>query len=245
VDVKLVADKGAALPGFGFQGFIFRKDLVDSGRLRTPADLKGMRVALPARGISVEVALALWLRKAGLSVEDVEPIELNFADHASAFGNGSIEAGINIEPFLTRIVDLGVGTLYQRTDELLPGYQIAELFYAGQFTRDQPEAARRFMLAYVKGARYYNDAYVKGDAAKRQETIAILTRNTAVKEPALYERMVMPGLHPDGRLNLASLNEDQDYFLSAGLQQTRIDVNAFVDHSYADAAVQALGGPYR
>jgi NitT/TauT family transport system substrate-binding protein len=245
IDIKLVADKGSALAGHGFQGLMFRKDLADSGRLRTPADLKGMRVAIPARGISPEVALGLWLRKAGLSIEDVELVEMNFADHASALGNGSIEAAVSIEPFLTRIVDVGAGITYQRTDELLPGYQIAAIFYSGPFMREQAEVARRWMVAYLKGVRYYNDGFVKGDAAKRQETVTILARHTPVKEAALYDRMVMPGLHPDGRMNVASLTEDQDFFVATGLQQTRIDINTLVDHSFADAALQALGGPYR
>jgi NitT/TauT family transport system substrate-binding protein len=244
VDIKLVADKGSATPGHGFQGLLFRKELADSGQLRTPADLRGKRVGVSARGISVEVALATWLRRAGLSMDDVEPVEMGFPDQVNAMGNGSLDATISIEPFLTRILDLGVGTVYQRTDELIPGYQVAEIFYSGQFMRAQPEVARRFMVAYLKGVRYYNDAFDKGDAAKRQEVVNILTRNTTVKDPALYDRMVMPGLAPDGRLNVASLSEDQDYFLAAGLQQQRIDVNTLVDHSFADAAVQVLG-PYQ
>jgi hypothetical protein len=44
---------------------------------------------------------------------------------------------------------------------------------------------------------------------------------------------------------VASLTEDQDFFVTTGLQQTRIDINTLVDHSFADAAVQVLGGPYR
>jgi NitT/TauT family transport system substrate-binding protein len=244
VDIKLVADKGSALPGHGFQGLLFRKELVDSGRVRTPADLRGMKVGLSARGISVEVAMVTWLQRSGLSMNDVEPVEMGFPDQIPAMGNGSLDATISIEPFLTRIVDTGAGVVYQRTDELIPGYQVAEVFYSGQFMRAQPEIARRFMVAYLRGVRYYNDGFDGGDAAKRQETVAILTRNTTVKDPALYDRMVMPGLAADGRLNVASLAEDQDYFLAAGLQQQRIDINTLVDHSFADAAAQALG-PYR
>src|SRR5579875_1257035 len=244
VDIKLVADKGSATPGHGFQALVFRKELADSGQLRTPADLRGRRVGVSARGITVEVALATWLRRAGLSMDDVDPVEMGFPDQVNAMGNGSLDATISIEPFLTRILDLGVGTIYQRTDELIPGYQIAEVFYGGQFMQAQPDAARRFMIAYLKGVRYYNDAFDKGDTAKRQETVDILTRNTTVKDPGLYDRMVMPGLAPDGHLNVASIAEDQDYFLAAGLQQQRIDINTLVDHSIADAAVQVLG-PYQ
>ena len=100
------------------------------------------------------------------------------------------------------------------------------------------------MVAYLKAVRYYNDAFTYGDAAKRQEIIGILARNTPVKDTALYERMAMPGLAPDGRINLASLAEHQEVWLAAGLQQAPVDLGDVVDLSFAEAAVRTLG-PYR
>lgn len=244
VAIKMVADKGSSPPGFGFQGLMFRKDLAESGRLRTPADLKGMRVAVSARGITAENALAAWLRQAGLTLDDVEVIEMGFPEHASALGNRSLDAAISIEPFLTRILDQDVGVLYQRVDEVLPGYQIAEVFYSDGFARDHRAAAQRLMNAYVRAVRYYNDAFVKGDAAKRQEVVAILAKTTTVKDVPLYDRMVMPGLHPDGRMNKATIVSDQDFWLSTGLQRAPANLDQIVDHTFVDAAVQQLG-PYR
>jgi NitT/TauT family transport system substrate-binding protein len=75
--------------------------------------------------------------------------------------------------------------------------------------------------------------------------VEILTRSTPVKDAALYEKMVMPGLDPDGGVNVASLTEDQDYYLASGLQQERIAVDKLVDESFARYAVGQLGGPYR
>ncbi len=244
IGIKLVADKGSSPPGFGFQGLLFRRDLAESGQLRTPADLRGRRVAVPAQGITPEAALAAWLQQAGLTLNDVEIVELGFPDHANALASRAIDASMTIEPFIIRAVDLGAATIYQRTDELFPGYQIAEVLYSDQFDREQPDAARRFMVAYIRALRFYNDGFVHGDAAKRQEVVASLTRHTAVKDAALYDRMVMPGLHPDGRMSLESLANDQEFWLQRGLQQSRIDINALVDYSFADAAVQTLG-PYR
>jgi hypothetical protein len=48
----------------------------------------------------------------------------------------------------------------------------------------------------------------------------------------------------DGRINLASIAEAQDYWLANGAQQTRIDLETLVDYSFVDAALQVLG-PYR
>ncbi len=211
--------------------------------IRSPADLRGMRVAVSARGATTEVTLGHWLRPHGLTVDDVDVVELGFGEHASALAGRSIDAAVALEPFITRMVDEGIATVYQRNDELLPGQQLAEVLYGGQFMRDQPEAAQRFMLAYVRALRFYNDAFRLGDAAKRQAVVATLTRHTAVRDPALYDRMVMPGLDPNGRMHVASIRDDQEFWLARGLQQTRINVDDVIDHRYVDAAAQALG-PY-
>ncbi|MBX5492036.1 MAG: ABC transporter substrate-binding protein [Chloroflexi bacterium] len=243
VGIKLVADKGSSLPGFGFQGLLFRRDLAESGTLRTPADLRGRRISVPAQGITPEAALGRWLQREGLSLDDVNIVLLNFADHPQALATGAIDASVTIEPFLTRALDIGAATLYQRTDELLPGYQIAEVLYSQQFINEQPDAARRFMIAYLRGVRFYNDAYVKGDAAKRQQVVESLTRHTPVKDAALYDRMAMPGLNPDGRMSINSLADDQEFWLARGVQQQRIDMSQLVDTQFIEAAVQVLG-PY-
>jgi NitT/TauT family transport system substrate-binding protein len=170
--------------------------------------------------------------------------ELGFPDQVTALGGRAIDAAVTTEPFVTRIVDGGLGTLYQRNDVLFPSYQIAEVIYGARFAQEQPEVGRRFMIAYLRAVRFYNDAFVKGDAAARQAAIATLTRHTTVRDPALYESMVMGGLHPDGRINLASLAEDQELWLARGIQQQRLVLEDIIDYSFADAAVQALG-PYQ
>jgi NitT/TauT family transport system substrate-binding protein len=244
IGIKIVADKGSSPPGFGFQGLLFRRDLAESGRLRTPADLRGMRVAVPARGITPEAALAAWLRQSGLTLDDVEIAEMGFPDHPTALASRAIDASMTIEPFIVRALDLGAATIYQRTDELFPGYQIAEVLYSSQFASEQPDAARRFMSAYLRALRFYNDGFVRGDQARRQEAIASLVRHTGVTDPALYDRMIMPGLDPDGRMSVESLKSDQEFWLQRGIQQSRVDIDALVDYTFADAAVQTLG-PYR
>src|SRR4051794_6716214 len=150
IPLKLVADKGSTPPGFGFQALLFRNDLADAGQLRGPGDLRGLRVAVSARGTSAEVALAEWLATTGLTLDDITPTELDFADHATALAGGGVEASVTIEPFLTRILDQGTARLYQRTDEQSPGRQVAEIIYSGDFAREQPDLARRFMVAYVR-----------------------------------------------------------------------------------------------
>jgi NitT/TauT family transport system substrate-binding protein len=244
IGIKLVADAASGPPGYPVVSLLFRRDLVDSGQVRGPGDLRGRRVGLPARGLPTEVLLATWLRPAGLRVEDVEIVEMGFPDQIPALGSGALDATVIPEPFQTRLAEQGLATVYQGSDQADPGFQVAALMYGAGFAREQADVARRFMVAYLRGVRVYNDAVMKGDAAARQVTFAALIQNTPVKDPALYERMVLAGLHPDGRMNVASIAQHQEYWLASGVQQTRIDLDTLIDYSFADAAVQVLG-PYR
>ncbi len=90
-----------------------------------------------------------------------------------------------------------------RNYAVTPGHQIAVVLYSEKFAK-QREPAVRFMKAYILGARFYNDAFVKKQIAKRAEAIEILAKATKI-DPALFDTMVLPGINPAGRVNLDSL----------------------------------------
>ena len=96
----------------------------------------------------------------------------------------------------------------------------------------------RFMIAYLKAVRFYNDA-LEGKAS-RDELVAILTKNTSVKNPDLYKEMAFPGLDPDGKLNVEGMKQDVAWWVSAGRMKESVPVEKLIDASYADAAVKAL-----
>ena len=241
VPLKVVADKGNMDPGHGYEAIVVRKGL--SGGTGSAADLKGKTVAISAKDISPEVTLSTFLKTGGLTIKDINLVTMSHADMVTALANGSIDAGLPIEPFVAEAVAKGVATIWKRDDEIAPRQQVAVVLYGPKFVENR-DLARRFMLAYIKGARYYNDAFDKKDAAKRKEVVGILVRNTAVKDADLYTKMVMPGIDPNGRVNLESLADQQDYFLAKGSQKTRLELKQVVDMQYAEWAVQKLG-PYK
>src|SRR5512139_2277704 len=55
--MKIVADQASIKPGYGYSSLMVRKDLVDSGRYKSFADLKGMKVAIGAPGTGTASAL--------------------------------------------------------------------------------------------------------------------------------------------------------------------------------------------
>jgi NitT/TauT family transport system substrate-binding protein len=245
IELRIVADKGGNNKGFSYTALMVRRDLVDSGEVRGPADLRGRRIGLPSLGgVSPEAALDRLLASVGLSTRDVDLTLVPFPDQPAAFAGRSLDASMLIEPFVTIAAEQGVATIFLRQDEWYPEQQVAVILFAEAFARQQPDVGRRFMLAYLKGVRDYNDAFGKRDPAKRREVIDILTRQTALKDPAIWEKVTVPSLDPNGRVSRTSLEQDQEYYLRAGKQQERANIDQIVDMSFADWAVQQLG-PYQ
>jgi NitT/TauT family transport system substrate-binding protein len=201
--------------------------------------MKGLKISIAARDIVPEYSLDAYLRTGGLTIKDVEVVPLGFPDMVPAMASGAIDVAVPTEPTATRILDAGTGTLLTRTDVIVPGEQTAVVLYSEKFAQDK-DAATRFMVAYVKGARYFNDAFDKNDATKRKDVIEIVAKGTKL-DPTLLERVVFPGIDPNGKVNVESLDAAQKYFVAKGTQQTAVDMKKVVDLSFAEEAVKRLG----
>src|SRR4051794_27907071 len=130
VNVRIVADKGHSdptPPGFPVSIYLARKDLVDSGRYKTIADLKGLRSAKPATGISPELDLAALLREGGLRESDLDISLMSFPDMVPAFANGNLDFAWSVEPFATILVNQGNVVVIRRDYEVNPTNQVAVL----------------------------------------------------------------------------------------------------------------------
>jgi NitT/TauT family transport system substrate-binding protein len=245
INIKIVADKGSSPPGYGYNPLLVRKDLVDSGKFKGFKDLKGLKVAAPAMGTSPDAILNEALKKGGLKYSDVEVVYMGFPQHVLALQNGAVEASVTTEPSATRAVQSGAAVRFQN-DAIYPNQQIAVVLYGGKFIKDNPETAKKFMRAYIKAIRDYNDALKDGRIAGQNadEIIAILTEYTPVKDPNVYKTIVPNGCNPDGKVNEASLKKDFEFYKSRGLIEGNVTVEQALDSSFADAVVKELG-PYK
>ena len=242
VDVKMVADKGSITSrANSYAALVARKDLVDSGELRDYADLRGRTVALvPPRGASPNaVDFSRALTRGGLTEDDVNLVELAYPDMNPAFASKAIDVSETLEPLITAGVNQGLFVRWKTIDELIDFRQYAAIGYAPSFVRDQPDAARRFMVGYLQAVRAYNDAFFKG--VNKPEIIDILVRYTNLKDPALYDQVVPPGLHPDGTIGLQSLQDDVTWYRQRGVVQEDLDVSRAVDTQYVEFALRQLG----
>ncbi|HZU05114.1 MAG TPA: ABC transporter substrate-binding protein [Chloroflexota bacterium] len=245
VNVRIVAERGHSdptPPGYPVSIYLVRKALVDSGRVKSVADLKGLRFAQPARGISPELDLVAFLRQGGLTPSDLDTTIMSFPDMVTAFANDSLDFAFSVEPFATLALNQGTVVVMGYDYEVNPYHQVAVMLYSPEFSKT--ELATRFMIAYLRGVRLYNDGFRKNDPVAREKAINVLVRYTPIKNRALYEQMTPSALHPDGQMNLQSFEQQQDWFISTGTQQGRVDIQQFIDLQHLEAALRYLG-PYR
>lgn len=242
IPIKIVADKGTVSPGHGYLALLVRKDLVDSGRYKNYADLKGMTMAVTAKGVSQEIVTEMYLKKAGLSLKDINLVPLAYKDMNIAFANKSLDATVQIEPLVTAAVEQGFAVRIEGNDLIYPNQQSAALFYSPMFMEKYPDLATGFMIAYVKALRDYNDAFDKNKG--KVELIELLVKAGALKDAATGAKMTPVGLHPDGKLNIASLKNDAQWFKDKAYVESLPNMDNVVDQNYVEHAVRVLG-PYQ
>jgi len=239
IPIKIVSDKGTVSPGHGYLALVVRKDHVESGRYKSFKDLKGMTMAVTAKGVSQEIVTEMYLKKVGLSLKDITLRHLAYSDINIALANKGIDASVQIEPFVAAAVENGIAVRVAGDDEIYPNQQSAAIYYSPVFMEKHPEHAKGFMVAYVKGLRDYNDAFEKG--LGKDKIIDILTKNTRIKNKKVYLNVVPVGLNPDGLVNVESLQNDANWYFERGYAKKKVDMKNIVDLSYAKHAKKILG----
>lgn len=161
---------------------------------------------------------------------------MSAGDMLAALANKSVDAVLMAEPALTKAVDQGL---------VVRGRDVCEkvcmtaglIFFSPKFDQNQ-DAGTRFMVAYVKALRDYNDAFVKNKG--RKEVVEVLAKATG-NEAALIERMDLPGLDPDGYAVKDGIARANKYWMTTGELKEDLAMDKIVDDRFVDAALQKLG----
>ena len=230
-DIRIVADKGQFRPGYGFGFILVRKDLIDSGAVRSLANLKGKKFAASGRGANSEYFLAKSMEMAGLNyTKDLNLIFLDLPNQLTAFANKAIDASWANEPFGERAEQQGLAVRFLTADKVkgLEKTEVAVIFYSGKFIREKHNTAARWMKAYVRAVKYYSER-----SQKDPEIAAIISKYTKVP-PEVVQNSIPFYLESSGRVYVPSIKEQQDWFHEAGMVKTKVDVDKYVDMSFLE-----------
>jgi NitT/TauT family transport system substrate-binding protein len=243
LDIKIVAPMGilplhdSSLPLLG------RKELIDNGTLKTVADLRGRKVAVNTKGAIVEYLLTKVLQQNGLALPDVEETPLPFPDHANALATGAIDAAITAEPFATRALDLGSATKW--VAEIAPGKMTTVAMYGGEFIRQHPDVARRWMVATMRGARDVQGpelGVLYPDKFYAPENLPVFEKKLGVSAQVIRDQVPYTW-DPDLVVQTDFILDQELVHMQNGVLQLAqpIPAERLVDSTFVDAARQQLG----
>lgn len=119
----------------------------------SPADLAGTTLATPSLGNTQDVALRAWLAERGFTTDasgggDVAITPQDNADTLAAFQNGAIDGAWVPEPWATRLVDEGGGTVLVDEAELWPDgrFVTTHLIVVTEFLEAHPAVVRDLIV---------------------------------------------------------------------------------------------------
>ncbi len=230
--VRIVAGKGHVTRGpRPYTAMLVGKQLAEQGALSEPARLRGKRL-LGSQDNTAGYFADLALRKLRLGPEDVE---LSYAPAAARFGaaeQGVMDLAVMAEPWVTRTVEGGYGTTLVSDFEVMPDGQIACVLFGPSLLVENPEAGRRFMVAYLKGVRQYS-------LGKTERNLALLAKCTRL-DPELLSKAHWVPCHEDGSINVQSVVDFQGWAAEKGLVDRIITPQEFWDPSFAEYACEVL-----
>lgn len=243
IPIKIVADKGSLRDGFSdYAALVVPPSAAGASTTDILRALKGKKVGSNCVACAMEYMVAGYLSAAGMTIDDIDLVPLSGPAQLLGVKNGSIAAAHMLEPAITQAIATGIGAPVLTPSEVgQNGAASAVLMYSAKF--GSTDAARRFMRAYLRGARDYTKAFFAKDADMREKVINILLKSTTVKDRSLFDTMRYAYIDPNGEINIDSLNSQQAYYVSSNKlpKDKTIEFKGVVDTSFTDAAVSSLG----
>ncbi|WP_201304985.1 ABC transporter substrate-binding protein [Streptomyces sp. GS7] len=210
--VRVAASMGAATgAGPSPSALEVSQRLLDSGEVKTAADLRGRRIAVSGGvGAAGGYQLASALQESGLTLKDVTVVDVAFTDMRTALSTGSVAAALPPAPLTTAMEEAGVSTPLA----VPPRGTVATGVLFGTRFAATPAAAK-FLTALRKGA-----ADLQGTGRTAEVNLRILARATGQRLGVLRHTPSYewdPQLLPDTR----QLMRQQAAYQEAGLLDGR------------------------
>ena len=224
---RIVADKGQAREGYGFSLLAVRKDLVDSGQVKTFKDLKGKKIAVLAKGNIQHYLVGKMAEEVGLTINDVELSFLDAPNQVTAFETKAIDAAYAVEPWPARFAERGVAVRFRTPDQVkgLGPVQVGVIIFSGKFINERRQVAQRWMNGYLKAAELFHR-----NGVKDPDIAAILEKYTKVPAKVI-QAAIPPYQDPNGKVLRENLADQTQWFAANGMQQ-KVSIESALDLSF-------------
>ncbi len=216
-----------------YSGFVVRKglDLNDPSKV-TPGLLKSLRWDVSPTNISAYQVDTL-LHKYGLSLDDITPVTPpNTAASLQLLQQGGLDVTSLQEPFITQAKTSGAGDVWMSVDDVAPNTQNVVVAFGPTILKDNPDAGKRFMVAYLKGVRDFAQGM-------DDETLTLMADKLEL-DRGLVSQMCAPYIPTDGAINAQSIIDFGNWAVSRKLVDAPVTADMFWDSRFVDYANQVL-----
>ncbi|MFQ5911572.1 MAG: ABC transporter substrate-binding protein [Nitrospinota bacterium] len=228
--LRIVSDMAQQKDGWVYVYWMVRKDLYESGALRKYANFKGRTFGMSTlKGSIDDYILARALRAGGLTRADIHLKKVGYNQMPAALRSKAVDVAYMIEPFKTIAEKQGVGTVLAPSTDVAPeGTQQAILFSNQDFITKRTDVGRRFMRAYLDGAKDHVAAL--GEGKNKERLFEVIDKWTKVNKQ-MASQVGYPFISLDGRLNEKATMSQLAYLHDIGVIDQKVKrIEEIVDY---------------
>jgi NitT/TauT family transport system substrate-binding protein len=237
--VRIVMARTRDWPGYSSDTLILRNDLKAS--VTSARDLKGKMIAINTPASVLHFMLGRFMETDGLTINDVQTISMAWPNMGPGLETKALDGGMVVEPFAAQYAQKNIAFPFRRAADFMkkPPLEVSVMLYSKAWMDQQPDQAKAFSVAYLKGVRDYFDAMKGGP--KRAEVVEICAKYTTLKDKAMYDKIQWSYMDPNAEISFDGLRDQQDWYAKQGFVAQKANIEAMTDRRFLDYALAKLG----
>lgn len=208
VDVKFVLSGGSPVPGAPTSQFLALAD----GPIKSIEDLKGQKVALNGGAETVSgYYLNELLKQGGLSIDDVEVVNLDFEAGLAAVDNGAVAATLVQAPTWQALTEDGSHIALGDMDPVYANGQASGVIFGSNLLKKDRQAGVALARALLRAA----STDLQGDYLSNDKVVAALAEGLGSTVDDV-KRLTPPVFNPELTLNPEVFQAAQKFWSGIG-----------------------------
>ncbi len=192
--------------------------------IKSVADLKGKKVAY-ATGSYAQHLLALLLSKEGLTLNDVQSVNLGAGDQPAALASGEVDAIVIWEQYISQLTSDGTAKVIADGTGVKRGNMVT--YAVSDYANKNPKVIEAYIKALNRA-----DEVIKNEPEKAAEAVA---EDFGVSKELMLK--IIPNFTFSTEFtedDIAEIKNVKDFSLESGIISKDVDIDSFINKKYLD-----------
>ncbi|MDZ5698977.1 ABC transporter substrate-binding protein [Chelativorans sp. M5D2P16] len=238
--IKVIGGALQETPDIEGQKILVSKAAFDDG-VKTPADLEGRSFGITSTGSSFhymahKIANGEGFPRSAISLKPLQKVPAVIA----SLQTGQIDAWSIVPSIAGNLTAGGDVIEIGKISDYIDNYQVTTVFTSAANTQEKPDLVERFLAGLSKGMADYNAALVDKSMSEDEtaEIVAAIHEYIYADQPLEKAgpriRAGAMRMSPGAALNLASVEDQLEWFKSEGLVPEGVTMDKLVDPGFVE-----------